>query len=130
MRVGSCFAWSEAGADRGSFANPAYAALLTRDCGLLVPENEMKWQAIRPNSTEFDFTRFDAMMAWATANGLPVRGHHLLWQQPKSMPRWAESHDFGATPAREAERLLVDHITTVCIAMARGSSATMSSTKP
>jgi endo-1,4-beta-xylanase len=114
MRLGSCFAWGAAGADRGSFANPAYAALLTRDCGLLVPENEMKWQAIRPSATSFDFARFDAMVDWADANRLPVRGHNLLWHQPKWMPRWEESHDFGATPARAAERLLVEHITTVC----------------
>ncbi len=114
MRMGSSFAWGAAGADRGSFANPAYADLLKRDCGLLVAENEMKWQALRPSATGFDFTRFDAMMAWADANTLPVRGHNLLWHQPKWMPRWEETHDFGATPARAAENLLVDHITTVC----------------
>ncbi|VXD07027.1 Beta-xylanase [Sphingomonas sp. T1] len=114
MRMGSSFAWGAAGADRGSFANPAYADLLKRDCGLLVAENEMKWQALRPSATSFDFTRFDAMMAWADANALPVRGHNLLWHQPKWMPRWEEAHDFGATPARAAENLLVDHITTVC----------------
>lgn len=114
MRMGSSFAWGAPGADRGSFANPAYAELLKRDCGLLVAENEMKWQALRPSATSFDFTRFDAMMAWADANALPVRGHNLLWHQPKWMPRWEETHDFGATPARAAENLLVDHITTVC----------------
>lgn len=114
MRMGSSFAWGAKDADRGSFANPAYAALLKRDCGLLVPENEMKWQALRPSASRFDFARFDAMMAWADANRLPVRGHNLLWHQPKWMPRWEETHDFGATPARAAERLLVDHITTVC----------------
>ncbi|MEN2786879.1 endo-1,4-beta-xylanase [Sphingomonas qilianensis] len=114
MRLGSCFAYGQPGADRGSFANPAYAALLKRDCGLLVGENEMKWQALRPSATRFDFARFDAMMAWATANAMPVRGHNLLWHQPKWMPRWEETHNFGATPVRAAERLLVDHITTVC----------------
>jgi endo-1,4-beta-xylanase len=114
MRLGSCFAWGPPGADRGSFANHSYAALLKRDCGLLVPENEMKWQALRPSATRFDFAKFDAMMAWADANALPVRGHNLLWHQPKWMPRWEEAHDFGANPARAAERLLVDHITTVC----------------
>ena len=114
LRIGSCLAWGAPGADRGSFANPAYAVLLQRDCGILVAENEMKWQALRPSAATFDFTRFDAMMAWAMANGLPVRGHNLLWHQPKWMPKWAEDHDFGATPAREAERLLTEHITTVC----------------
>ena len=113
MRLGSCFAWGAPGADRGSFANPAYAALLTRDCGLLVPENEMKWQAIRPTATSFDFAHLDAMMAWAKANAMPVRGHNLLWHQPKWMPRWEEAHDFGANPASAAARMLVEHITTV-----------------
>ncbi|GGE81450.1 endo-1,4-beta-xylanase [Sphingomonas prati] len=114
LRVGSCFAWGAPGADRGSFANPSYAALLKRDCGILVGENEMKWQAIRPSATQFDFTRFDAMMDWATANNLPVRGHNLLWHQPKWMPAWEENHDFGSSPSREAERLLVEHVNTVC----------------
>ena len=114
LRIGSCVAWGADGADRGSFANPNYAALLKRDCGLLVAENEMKWQALRPTATSFDFTRFDAIMAWAVANDLPMRGHNLLWHQPKWMPRWEESHDFGANPRQAAERLLVDHINTVC----------------
>ena len=58
MRFGSCFAWGPPGADRGSFANPAYAALLERDCGILVPENEMKWQALRPDAKTFNVERF------------------------------------------------------------------------
>ncbi|WP_343044487.1 endo-1,4-beta-xylanase [Sphingomonas hominis] len=114
LRIGSCFAWGRPGADRGSFANPAYAALLRRDCGILVPENEMKWQAIRPSATRFDFTRLDAMIGWAEKVGLPVRGHNLLWHQPKWMPAWEEAHDFGANPSRAAHDLLVGHIDTVC----------------
>jgi endo-1,4-beta-xylanase len=113
MRFGSAFAFGTAGADRGSFANPAYAALLERECGLLVPENEMKWQSLRPSATAFDFARFDAMMAYAQARGLAVRGHNLLWHQPKWMPAWEESYDFGTNPATEAARLLSTHIQTV-----------------
>src|SRR4051794_19865294 len=78
MRFGSAFAWSAPGADAGSFANPSYAALLEADCGVLVPENELKWQAIRPSANSFDFTRFDAMLTWAESKGLAVRGHNLL----------------------------------------------------
>jgi len=111
MRFGACVATR---VDRGSFANPAYAALLTRDCGILVPENEMKWQALRPSADRFDFARFDETMAWAKSHDMAMRGHNLLWHQPKWMPRWEEAHDFGANPAREAERLLTTHIRTVC----------------
>ena len=112
-RFGSAYAWGTPGSDTGSFANPAYAALLERDCTLLVPENEFKWQHLRPSPTTFDFARFDAMLAWAESKGMAVRGHNLLWNQPKWMPRWAETHDYGAHPATEGGRLLTQHITTV-----------------
>lgn len=114
MRIGSAFAWSPPGADAGSFANPAYAALLQRDCGLLVPENQLKWQATRPAPDRFDFTHFDAMLDWATAHRMAMRGHTLLWHKSQYFPRWLNDHDFGATPRREAERLLTTHIDTIC----------------
>ena len=110
---GSAFAWSSPGADAGSFANPAYAALLERDCRILVPENELKWQALRPGPDTFAFDRADAMIAYAGAHGMTVRGHNLLWHRPKWMPAWEERYDFGANPAAEAERLLTTHIQTV-----------------
>ncbi|WP_409977350.1 endo-1,4-beta-xylanase [Sphingomonas sp. Y38-1Y] len=113
LRFGSAVASGAPGADRGSWANPRYAALLQRDCGLLVAENEMKWQALRPAPDRFDFARADAMMAYAKAKGMTMRGHNLLWHQPKWFPKWLNDHDFGARPAAEAERILTTHIRTV-----------------
>ncbi len=55
MRFGSCFNAAPAAAARGSYLRPDYAALLERDCSILVPENEMKWQAIRPECRELRF---------------------------------------------------------------------------
>jgi endo-1,4-beta-xylanase len=98
----------------GSFDNANYARLLQADCGLVVPERELKWQALRPRGDQFDFAAFDRIMAAAQAHGMAVRGHTLLWQKSRWMPSWVESHDFGANPAAEAERLLRAHITTVC----------------
>lgn len=113
IRFGSAVAWSSPGADAGSFANPAYAALLEQDCAILVPENELKWQSIRPSAAAFDFTRFDAILAYAEAKGMAMRGHTLLWHQRRWMPAWAESHDYG-TGTAEAMRVLTEHIQTVC----------------
>lgn len=112
-RFGSAFAWSPPGADAGSFANPAYAALLKRDCDVLVPENQMKWQAIRPSADRFDFSRFDPMVEWATTNGFAMRGHTLLWAYSKWFPAWLNTYDFGQRPAVEAARILDQHIDTV-----------------
>lgn len=112
-RFGSAFAWSPPGADAGSFANPAYAALLKRDCDVLVPENQMKWQAIRPAADRFDFSRFDPMVEWATTNGFALRGHTLLWAYSKWFPAWLNNHEFGQRPAVEAARILDQHIDTV-----------------
>lgn len=97
----------------GSIRNPDYAAIVAGECGVVVPENELKWQATRPAPDKFDFTRMDAIVAWAQANKLAVRGHTLLWHRPKWFPKWLNDYDFGANPAREAERLLTTHIKTV-----------------
>ncbi|RYY45542.1 MAG: glycosyl hydrolase [Sphingomonadales bacterium] len=115
MRFGSAVAWSAIGADAGSFANPNYAALLEADCAILVPENELKWQSIRPSASTYDFTRFDAMLTYAQSKGLAMRGHNLLWHQRRWMPAWAESHPYGigAAGVAEARRILTEHIQTV-----------------
>ncbi|MEP7130911.1 MAG: endo-1,4-beta-xylanase [Sphingomicrobium sp.] len=111
-RFGSAVAWSPPGADRGSFANPAYAAILERECGVLVPENELKWQWSRPGPTEFNFCQFDAIADYATRRGFKLRGHTLFWTPSKWYPKWLAEHQFK-TPA-EAERLLADHVRIVC----------------
>jgi endo-1,4-beta-xylanase len=114
LRFGSCSAWSAPGADRGSFANPGYAALLERDCGVLVAENEMKWQRTRPSATAFSFDAFDAMIDWSDARGMKMRGHTLLWHKIERFPGWLNDYDFGANPKKEGERLLTEHIRTLC----------------
>src|SRR5688500_16395287 len=86
-RFGSAVAWGPPGADRGSFANPAYAAILERECGLLVPENELKWAWTRPTSTGFDFRQFDAIADYAQAKGFQLRGHTLFWAPEKWYPK-------------------------------------------
>ncbi len=111
LRFGSCIA---GGGDGGTFKDPRYAALIERECGILVPENELKWQAIRPSATTFDFAAFDGILAYATRKGLAMRGHTLLWHRSKWMPRWMETHDFGARPATAAAAMMTTHIETVC----------------
>lgn len=112
-RFGSAFAWAPPGRDAASFDNPAYAALLQRDCAVLVAENQMKWQALRPGPDRFNFTQFDAMVEWAMRHGFAMRGHTLYWAYSKWFPTWLNQQDFGPRPATAAAAILDRHIDTV-----------------
>jgi endo-1,4-beta-xylanase len=111
-RFGSAVAWAPAGADAGSFTNPRFAALLERECELLVPENQLKWQWVRRDPRTFDFRAFDAIADYAARHGFKLRGHTLFWTPTKWYPKWLAETQFGS--ASEAEKLLVDHVRTVC----------------
>jgi endo-1,4-beta-xylanase len=113
-RFGSAVAWGKPGADRGSFANPRYATILERECSLLVPENELKWQWTRPGPARFDFRPMDAIADYAATHGFNLRGHTLLWLPQKWYPKWLVGHDFGPQPAAAAEAMLREHVQTVC----------------
>src|SRR5437762_7425412 len=110
-RFGSAVSWSPPGADRGSFANPAYARILERECGLLVPENELKWQWTRRlGSDQFDFRAMDAIADYAASHNFKLRGHTLFWTPTKWYPKWLAETEFKS--AAEAERLLTNHVQT------------------
>ena len=115
LRFGSAIGMGRADTTQTfGFDDPNYRALLARECGLIVPENELKWQALRPGPGRFSFEAADKLLAWGDSQGLAPRGHTLLWHAPKWLPEWVNRHDFGARPQQEAERLLTEHIATVC----------------
>ncbi|MYM24314.1 hypothetical protein GTP46_16845 [Duganella sp. FT135W] len=98
----------------GYFRDPAYKALMARECNMLVAENEGKWGALQRVPGPPNFAPADEMYAWAKAQGMLVRGHNLVWQESKWMPKWVNEYDFGAQPAKAAEALLREHIIAVC----------------
>jgi endo-1,4-beta-xylanase len=98
----------------GSKGGPAYRALMARECNMIVAENETKWPALQPRPGAYQFAVPDEMFAWAKKEGMQLRGHCLIWQSPKWLPDWVNAHDFGPQPVQAAERLLGEHIKTVC----------------
>jgi len=112
-KFGSAIASTPGNSNAGSIQNSAYTDIIRGECGLVVPENEMKWQAVRPSPTVYAFDRMDEIVRWAQTNALAVRGHTLLWHRPQWFPNWLNTYDYGANPVREAERLLTEHIQTV-----------------
>src|SRR5690606_18107877 len=53
------------GAGPRQFGAAAYRALVERECGIIVAENEMKWQALEPARDAYRFGPADAMLDWA-----------------------------------------------------------------
>jgi endo-1,4-beta-xylanase len=81
-----------------------FLALVRRECGVLVAENELKWGNICDAPGEYDFAPADAIVDFATANDIAMRGHTLLWYY--KTPRWFRDLPDAAT----AERAMLDHI--------------------
>ena len=97
-----------------TFADARYRAVMLRECDTMVTENECKWQIVAPTSAEMDFRDSDRLLAWGAQAGLARRGHCLVWQPTKWLPKWVNEVDFGAQPALTAERLLVERIRRAC----------------
>jgi endo-1,4-beta-xylanase len=69
-------------------ASPAsYDTVVAREFNLIVAANVMKWSSIHRDSRySYRWTNPDAMVAFAQANGMKVRGHTLVWYQQN--PAW------------------------------------------
>ena len=81
--------------------------LLAEQYSILVPENCLKWNILRPTPDTYSFTDADSLVAFAEAHGMKVRGHNFVWHE--ALPKW-----FASTVTKEnARKFLVDHITTV-----------------
>lgn len=95
-------------AEIGAFRHDVrYRDALKRYCDVIVPMNDLKWEALRHDPPRFDFSGADELVAFAEANRKTLRGHTLLWGE--ALPNWARE----MTTRAEAERELVNHIETV-----------------
>ena len=87
--------------------DPAFRELLAQQYSIVVPENCLKWDQLRPTPGAYTFADADALVAFAEAHGMKVRGHNFVWHE--ALPKW-----FAGTVNKDnAQQYLVDHITTV-----------------
>ena len=82
----------------------AYAALVREQANIVVAENAMKWEAMRPAIDQYDFAAADALVAFAEQNRMKVRGHNLCWH--RQLPAWFA----GEATTGNARGLLMEHI--------------------
>jgi endo-1,4-beta-xylanase len=89
-------------------SNPTYARTLSREFSIVVLENVMKFANIHPAVKTYNFTAADQLVDFATANGMLVRGHTLLWYRED--PNWVKSGNYSKD---QLIQILHDHIATV-----------------
>ncbi len=90
------------------FTEAAYATTLAREFNMVEPENAMKWQALRPAADRFDFPDGDAVVRFAQAHQMKVRGHCLVWDH--NNPDWLTQ---GYFTSAQLSQLMREHISTV-----------------
>ena len=71
---------------------PIYTQTLGREFNVLVAENAMKFDAMHPSQNTYNFTDADALVTFAEANNMAVRGHTLVWHS--QIPGWLTGGNF------------------------------------
>lgn len=97
-----------AAADSPYLRDTNYAAILGSEFSQLQAENEMKFATIHPAAGNFNFSGGDALVSFAQAHTMVVRGHTLVWHN--QVPSWVTTGNF--TPL-QLSAILQDHIATV-----------------
>lgn len=88
--------------------NPTITEMVAEEAGSLTPDNTLKMEIVQPVEGIFDFDLADEMVAFASANNMPVRGHTLVWHHQQ--PQWFED---GTFTQQEMIDVLYDHIDAV-----------------
>jgi endo-1,4-beta-xylanase len=76
-----------------------HASLLRTHFNSIVAENEMKWQSLEANEGTFTYNTADAIVGFAMANNMRIRGHTLVWHSQN--PSWLFSNGSGGMASRD-----------------------------
>lgn len=91
-----------------------HSAVVIKEFNSLVAENAMKPESLQPTEGNFNFNKADAIVDFAIAHNMKMRGHTLLWHQ--QIPAWffKDPADSSKPASREVVlKRLETHITTV-----------------
>jgi endo-1,4-beta-xylanase len=91
--------------------DPDYARVLAREFDSITPYTAMKWGRIHPEPDRYDFAAADAIVEFAEAHRMRVRGHTLVWGGAVDPPNPAYVTE--ASSPEELSELTADHIRTV-----------------
>jgi endo-1,4-beta-xylanase len=69
-----------------------YSDLLATEFNMVTPEVSMKFDATEPERSHYTFIEGDALVAFAKAHNMQVRGHNLVWYM--ALPSWLTTGHF------------------------------------
>ncbi|WP_433218240.1 endo-1,4-beta-xylanase [Dactylosporangium sp. CS-047395] len=93
--------------DNPELSDTAYTAILGGgEFGQTTPGNAMKWDSTEPAQNSFSYAKGDAVVSFAQAHDMKVRGHTLLWHN--QLPGWV-----AQLPAAQVQAAMENHITNV-----------------
>jgi endo-1,4-beta-xylanase len=87
-----------------------YSSTLKREFSRLSSESDFKTHVLQPQEGVFNFTKADAVVAYAQQNNMKVHGHTLIWALDGMTPKWIVNHAGGRDVFL---KILKDHIYTV-----------------
>ncbi len=85
-----------------------YDSTLAHEFDMVTPENVMKFDALHPEKDKYTFAQADALVAFAQAHNMQIRGHNLVWY--RALPDWVAK---GSFTRAQLMAILKDHIFTV-----------------
>lgn len=86
--------------------------LIHQHFNAFTPENQLKWESVHPQETQYSFWAADTLADFAHTNDLKLIGHTLVWHS--QTPDWVFEHNDGTL--LERDQLLSrmqEHINTV-----------------
>src|SRR5579863_3746579 len=63
-----------------------YTQVLAEEFNVVTPENALKFDATEPQKGVYDFRYGDAVVNFALAHHMKIRGHTLVWHE--QLPSW------------------------------------------
>ncbi|KAF8098379.1 hypothetical protein N665_0268s0048 [Sinapis alba] len=77
--------------EKNILGNQAYQNWFTKRFTVTTFANEMKWYSTEVVRGKEDYTTADAMLRFFKQHGVAVRGHNIVWDDPKYQPSWVTS---------------------------------------
>lgn len=77
--------------NKNILTNQAYQNWFTSRFTVTTFEDEMKWYSTDSLPGKPDYSVSDAMLVFAKRNRISVRGHNVLWEDPRYQPWWIRS---------------------------------------